>query len=427
MKARISPSMAMAIASIVLLLAVFGCGSKSTSSSAPRVDDDTSPTDDDTSPVDDDDGSPDDDDNDDTTPPLDDDTSPPDDDDTSPTDDDDDNDNDDDNDDNDNDNDNDNDDNDDNDDDDNDTTPADDDDDNDTTPTDDDDDTVVDPGFVRVDHGTFTMGSPLDEPGRNSDEVQHSVTLTHDFETLIVPIQQGDFISLMGYNPSYFQSCGDHCPVENVTWFDALAYANASSSAGKLTLCYVFANVQCLDGSSQGANYMACMNATQKGIASADVTLNGVTSVYDCTGYRLPTEAEAEYAERAGTTTAFYSGPITYTTECSPVDPNLDPIGWYCGNDNVQPEPVGTRTPNSLGLYDMSSDVWQWCWDQYGAYAAGQVINPEGPATGALQRWTGRGCSFINPAEYCRSAFRFNWSPTEPYNSLGFRLVKSLN
>jgi formylglycine-generating enzyme required for sulfatase activity len=400
LKSSVSPSLTSVVAALVLLAAVFGCANSANSSHAPPAtgDDDASPGDDDDVSPSDDDSSPDDDDlspADDDISPADDDVSP-DDDDVSPADDD--------------------------------ASPADDDAspaDDDASPT--DDDTVLDPGFVRVDHGTFTMGSPVDEPGRNYDEVQHPVTLTHDFEMLALPIQQNDFIDLMGYNPSYFQSCGGQCPVESVSWFDALAYADQRSAAAGLTPCFVFADVQCADGTIAGANYLGCMNAAQRGIALAEVSLSGVSSVYDCAGFRLPTEAEAEFAERSGTTTAFYSGPITYPTGCSPVDPNLNLIGWYCGNDDVMPAAVGMKVPNALGIYDMSSDVWQWTWDEYGSYPTGPVTNPEGPASNPLPRWTGRGGSFNNPAEYCRSAFRFNWTAGEDNASVGFRIAKSLN
>jgi formylglycine-generating enzyme required for sulfatase activity len=298
------------------------------------------------------------------------------------------------------------------------------DDDNDVSPTDDDDnDSTITPGFAYVAHGTFTMGSPPDELGRFSNETQHQVTLTHDFEISVDDTVQSQFATLMGWNPSNFTGCGGDCPVEKINWWDALAYADQLTLAKGQTPCYVLASVVCTDGANAGADYMACENAKHGGISSANWGLQGVTSVYDCTGYRLPTEAEWEYAIRAGTTTAFYSGPITQLY-CSPRDPNLDPIAWYCGNDGTTTMAVGQKLPNAWGLYDMSGNVWQWIWDWYGPYS-GNVVDPEGPASGKSRVLRGGGWS--DGAEFCRSAMRgYDDIPGTRGNNLGFRLVRSL-
>jgi formylglycine-generating enzyme required for sulfatase activity len=268
-----------------------------------------------------------------------------------------------------------------------------------------------------ISNGTFVMGSPVDEPGRGTDEDQHQVTLTHGFYMPIYPTMQGQFAGIAGWNPSIFSACGSDCPVDSVSWYDAVAYANLLSSAAGYSPCYTFNNVICQDDTNAGVSYMACENRTQGGILSATVTLNGVTSVYDCQGYRLPTEAEFEYATRAGTTTAFYDGPCTYGDACSPVDPNLTLIGWYCGNDNTTTEKVGLKLPNAWGLYDMTGNVTEWVWDWYGPYDAGPDTDPEGAAAGANR--VNRGGSWNNDSGDCRSASRSSDLPG--YN--GFRVV----
>jgi formylglycine-generating enzyme required for sulfatase activity len=293
----------------------------------------------------------------------------------------------------------------------------------------------VNEGFAHIRGGTFSMGSPdgtgVDplEPGRESDETQHEVTLTNDFEMSIYETTQVEFTSLMGWNPSEFgpnglgADCGDDCPVEWVTWYDSAAYANELSHDESLSPCYTFSSVVCYDGANVGTDYMACMNDTQGGIESATVALNGVGSVYDCEGYRLPTEAEWEYAIRGGTTTAFYNGSIT-NTGCSPLDPNLDVIGWYCGNDSNTTEVVGQKLPNLYGLYDMSGNVIEWNWDWFGTYP-GTVTDPEGPGSGSQP--VRRGGGWYLGAGSCRSANRSSNLPGNRYNSMGFRLARSLN
>ena len=220
----------------------------------------------------------------------------------------------------------------------------------------------VTPGFVSITAGSFTMGSPSNEAGRDSNETEHQVTLTYDFEMSESEVTQGQFKSLMGsssWNPSYFSNCGDDCPVEQVSWYDALAYANKYSQQEGKTVCYTLSNIKCEDGTNVGTDIDGCYNSTQKGIDSATVALNGVSKPQDCSGYRLPTEAEWEYAARAGTTTAFYSGITNYAGYWCTSDPNLDKIGWYCGNASSKTHAVKGKDANSWGLYDMSGNVWE--------------------------------------------------------------------
>jgi formylglycine-generating enzyme required for sulfatase activity len=182
--------------------------------------------------------------------------------------------------------------------------------------------------------------------------------------------------------------------------------------------------VVCQTGTNVGDDYMQCESAIYNGIMNGAWTLNGVDTVYECTGYRLPTEAEREYATRADTTTAFYDGPIT-EVDCSPVDPNLNTIGWYCGNDNEHVRPVGEKLPNAWSLYDMSGDVWEWVWDGYATYDAGPDTDPVvDPAVGAAHVLRG-GC-WDCAASGCRSAYRSH-DPALGYRAgyVGFRVVKT--
>jgi formylglycine-generating enzyme required for sulfatase activity len=139
--------------------------------------------------------------------------------------------------------------------------------------------------------------------------------------------------------------------------------------------------------------------------------------------YRLPTEAEWEYAARAGSTTAFYNGGIT-NTGSSPVDPNLDKIGWYLGNSDSEPHPVAQKQANSWGLYDMSGNVYEWCADWYGTYPTGAVTDPTGSTTGSNR--VIRGGGWYNYAQNCRSAYRGSNSPGGRNLGIGFRLVRAM-
>ena len=252
-------------------------------------------------------------------------------------------------------------------------------------------------GFVRVEPGTFTMGSPSGEPGRDSDEAQHEVTLTRAFYLQATEVTQGQWRALMNNNPSGFNSCGDDCPVETVNWWEAAAYANALSGQEGLPACYA------LEGCSEVSpgNYMKC----------GGVSVNAPGGdPYQCAGYRLPTEAEWEYAYRAGTTTAYY-------------DPNLDAIAWYGSNSAGTTHLVGEKTPNAWGLYDMAGNVWEWCWDWYGDYPLSGVTNPTG--SGSVSFRVYRGGSWYFDADGARAAGRGNYHPDFRYSYLGFRLARS--
>ena len=130
--------------------------------------------------------------------------------------------------------------------------------------------------------------------------------------------------------------------------------------------------------------------------------------------YRLPTEAEWEYACRAGSQTSYSFGDAP---------PQLDAYGWYADNSGEMTHPVGQRKPNTWGLYDMHGNVWEWVQDWYGAYAPEPVTDPQGPASGSERVF--RGGSWVNPAMGCRSAFRYRLAPGRRFDYLGFRLLRT--
>ncbi|GMQ79795.1 MAG: hypothetical protein BMS9Abin03_234 [Thermodesulfobacteriota bacterium] len=227
--------------------------------------------------------------------------------------------------------------------------------------------------FVYIKPGSFMMGSPSNESGRDSDEKQHRVTLTKEFYMQSTEVTQGQWKAVMGNNPSEFKNCGDDCPVEKVSWNDVQEFIRKLNRR-------------------EGGNR-----------------------------YRLPTEAEWEYAARAGSTTAFANGGIT-ELKCG-FDSNLDAMGWYCGNSNEKTHPIARKQPNSWGLYDMHGNVWEWCQDWYGKYSSSFVTNPTGPSDGSFR--VSRGGGWIRNARYCRSALRNRDSPGDRYNAaLGFRLLR---
>lgn len=257
--------------------------------------------------------------------------------------------------------------------------------------------------FVRIPPGTFTMGSPESEPGHFDDETLHRVTLTRGFELCRHPVTQAEWQALMGWNDSKFAGRPD-CPVESVTWFDAVAYCNERSRREARTPAYVLTDTAC----------------TGRHLTGADVRWDRAAD-----GYRLPTDAEFEYACRAGTTTAFPSGPVTVPDPrgCSR-ERNLDAIAWYCSNSGGHTHPVMTKAPNGWGLFDMSGNVQQWCWDWFRVPGDTAVADPTGPLGGSVRVWRGGGWNY--DPRHCRAADRGRDGPDEYFPEIGLRVARGV-
>jgi hypothetical protein len=232
------------------------------------------------------------------------------------------------------------------------------------------------------------------EPARQPDEVpRHAVQITRDYWMGTTEVTQGQWRKLMGNNPSKHTSCGADCPVERVSWWDAIAYLNARSRSENLPICY---SVRGCRGAPGDRKYKC-----------KDVDFVGL----DCGGYRLPTEAEWEYAARAGRAS-------------SRSMPALNAVAWHKGNSGKKSHPVGTRKPNAWGLHDTLGSVWEWCWDWAGPYGSVQVTNPTGPKQGKQR--AGRGGSHLNDGSIVRLTNREPDKPRKRDPNLGFRSARTV-
>lgn len=281
-------------------------------------------------------------------------------------------------------------------------------------------------GYVLVKPGCFQMGSPVSEAGRGDDELLHKVCISGAFYVKETEVTQREWREVMGNSPSYFAACGDTCPVENISWWDAIAYANALSAKEGLEQCY---DLSWCTG-TVGVDYK-CSGVLFRGVG--------------CKGYRLPTEAEWEFAARAGTQTATYAGELDLRSEHNA--PVLDDIAWYSGNSGVRysggsscsnqqdmqhpaeecgTHPVRQKRPNAWGLYDMIGNVWEWCWDGYEPtyYDHSPGTDPVGPSV--LSERVNRGGGYSGGGQYGRAADRSRDNPSGiRYSSQGLRTVRS--
>ncbi|MEZ4472237.1 MAG: formylglycine-generating enzyme family protein [bacterium] len=237
--------------------------------------------------------------------------------------------------------------------------------------------TPLRPALVKIPPGTFTMGSPPDEAGRQDDETPHPVTLMAGFAMMQTEVTQAQWWALMGSYPSRFRACGGTCPVEQVTWLDAVGYANALSKKEVLPVCYQMEPA--------------------------------VHVVPGCTGYRLPTEAEWEYAARAGTSGRAYG--------------DAADIAWFRENSGDTTHPVAQKQPNAWGLYDMLGNVFEFTGDWYAApYDVQSGPDPAGPPSGQFRVM--RGGAWNSVARGIRAADRDGWRPGDRHPGVGFRLVR---
>jgi formylglycine-generating enzyme required for sulfatase activity len=216
--------------------------------------------------------------------------------------------------------------------------------------------------FVLIAPGSFLMGR---NSGFSEEGPVRTVTLTRAFELKVTEVTQEEWQSVMGSNPSKFANCGAACPVEQVSWTDV-------------------------------QEFLARLNEADPGRA-----------------YRLPTEAEWEYAAGAGATGDFGGTGV------------LNDMGWWQGNSEGRTHPVARKLPNAWGLYDMHGNVWEWVQDWFanGYYAQGPNVDPAGPEGGTFRGY--RGGSWNFSASYARTASRFGGRPTNRYDFVGFRLARS--
>ena len=273
---------------------------------------------------------------------------------------------------------------------------------------------ITPPEMVPVQGGTFTMGCTSEQmPDCSSNEnPAHEVTLS-DFEIGKYEVTQGQWMALMSdVNPSgtpYFPNCGSNCPIERVSWYDAAVFCNRLSQSAGYTPCYY-----------SDAGY------TQVYGKSGSVwSLPNTGTIYwnqDANGYRLPTEAEWEYAARGGSQSNVYKYAGTS---------NLDSLKYYCnyynggdGYDNLS-SPVGSFLPNELTLFDMSGNVFEWCYDWYGSsyYTNSPSCVPVGESSGSGRVF--RGGSWSTVAVGARVAFRSSDYPAGRYIYIGFRLSRT--
>ncbi|MDR2702486.1 MAG: formylglycine-generating enzyme family protein [Spirochaetaceae bacterium] len=250
--------------------------------------------------------------------------------------------------------------------------------------------------MVWVSGGSFQMGTAY---GGDSDERPvHTVTLA-GFYMGKYPVTQEQYHAVMGSNPSYFT--GPYFPVERVSWYDAIVFCNKLSVAEGLTPAYS------ISGSTNPSDWGAVPT-------SSNGTWNAAVIVSDSTGYRLPTEAQWEYAAKGGD-----GSPGNYTYSGSNT---IGDVAWYGGNSSNRTHAVGGKLPNGLGIYDMTGNVWEWCWDWYGYYSNGAQTDPAGAVSGS-ERVARGGSGGTTGLEYLSSAHRANIYPNDRRNDYGFRLV----
>ena len=237
----------------------------------------------------------------------------------------------------------------------------------------------IENNLIFVQGGIFQMGS---NNGSNDEKPVHSVTVS-DFYIGKYEVTQKKWKEVMGNNPSSFK--GDNLPVEKVSWYDAVEFCNKKSRAEGLTPCYT----------GSGKNIKCNFSAN---------------------GYRLPTEAEWDYAAQGGNNSKgyTYAGGNTIGT-----------VAWYTDNSGNKTHPLGTKQSNELGIYDMSGNVWEWCNDWYDEdyYSRSPKDNPKGPSSSSCRVLRGGSCS--DNDYYCRIAFRDSNKPDGCFYDNGFRVVRT--
>jgi formylglycine-generating enzyme required for sulfatase activity len=256
------------------------------------------------------------------------------------------------------------------------------------------------PGMRAIVGGTFQMGSTT---GRPDEQPVHRVTVS-SFYMDTIDVTQADFQTVMGRTPSYFKGNARR-PVEMVTWFDAVLYCNARSKRDHLDTVYTFDSV---------------IFAEETGCTD----LPNLAFNFSKNGYHLPTEAQWEYACRAGTTTSYYWGDDTTTA-------TMNKYMWSWHNSTDSTHPVAEKLPNPWGLYDMGGNVWQWCHDYYFPYSDSAQTDPTGPETGMWHVARGSSYGYMIASwmigDLVRPSSRYGDNPNNFMSSssaiIGFRCV----
>jgi formylglycine-generating enzyme len=239
--------------------------------------------------------------------------------------------------------------------------------------------------LVRIAPSAFTQGAPATDGAQGTDEQPHEVQITRAFLLGATEVPQALWQAVMGANPSHFQ--GPTRPVEQVSWCDAVDFANRMSAREGLAPAY--------------SGVEGCAES-----AGASVRWDEASP-----GYRLPTEAEWEYAARAGEPHLYAGGPA------------LDAVAWTVDNSVGQTHEVGQRRPNAWGLHDMSGNVWEWCWDAYGLYAGPATDPTQGAAAGPDR--VNRGGSWRTGPSFARVSNRYACAPGLGDYDLGLRLART--
>ncbi len=241
------------------------------------------------------------------------------------------------------------------------------------------------PKMILVNGGTFWMGSNETAYRATESAYRASVSSFYISET---EITQEVWTSVMGSNPSRFRD--PLKPVDTVSWLDAVNFCNALSEKEGLEKVY-------------------------------EISGSSVSCRWNANGYRLPTETEWEYAARGGMNKAADEEVLTRAYYAGSENPSA--VAWFDANSGREPKQVGGKAPNELGLYDMSGNVWEWCWDWMGAYPNEPTNDFRGPQSGNTK--VVRGGSWFTPVNLCRVTYRFWNVPTFKANSVGFRVVRS--
>ena len=261
---------------------------------------------------------------------------------------------------------------------------------------------VVPAGMIYVPGGTFTMGNTSGQ-GFSNEQPAHKVTL-RSFFIGKYEVTQAEYSQYMqpGSDWTSDYGLGDDYPAYYISWFAIIKYCNLRSLAEGLTPVYK------ISGSTNPADWGEVPT-------SPNATWNAVICNWKANGYRLPTEAEWEYAARGATNDPdyFYSG-----------SDDIDAVAWNANNSGSTSHPVGTKAPNGIGIHDMSGNVWEWCWDWYDVYSGRVQTNPTGPKTGISRLQRGGYWGYSNAD--CSVSCRVKCSPSDSrYNSVGFRICRT--